>query len=103
MTPKPTSMVLSLGLAAWVGGCGTSSHIAKEADRGYAHPQLESMLELKPDHPVHTIVLPHDEPVFRRILAVKSLSPRAWCATRPDTSRCSRRFPARRGKARSPR
>jgi mono/diheme cytochrome c family protein len=64
MTPKPTSMVLSLGLAAWVGGCGTSSHIAKEADRGIALPQLESVIELKPDNPVHTIVLPHDEPVF---------------------------------------
>ena len=64
MTPNPTSMILSLGLAAWVGACGTSSRIAKDADRGIAHPQLESMLELKRDNPVRAIVLPHDEPVF---------------------------------------
>jgi hypothetical protein len=63
MTPKRTSVVLSLGLAALVGGCGTSSHVAKETD-GVAHTQVESMLELKPDSPVHTIVMPHDEPVF---------------------------------------
>ena len=64
MTPKPTSVVLTLGLAAWVGGCGTSSHIAKEADRSIAHAQLASLLESMPDNPVHTIVMPHDEPVF---------------------------------------
>jgi mono/diheme cytochrome c family protein len=64
MMLKPTSTVLSLGLAAWVGGCGTSSPIAKEADRGIAHAQLASVLELKPDNPFHTIVMPHDEPIL---------------------------------------
>jgi mono/diheme cytochrome c family protein len=64
MTPKPKSVVFSLGLAALLGGCGTSSHIGKEADRAIAHAQVESMPEFKPDSPVHTIVMPHDEPVF---------------------------------------
>ena len=64
MTPKPKSVVLSLGLAAWVGGCGTSLHVANESDRGVAHAHVESMPEANRDSPVHTIVMPHDEPVF---------------------------------------
>ena len=54
MTPRIKSVVLSLGLAALVAGCGHSSNISKEPERGSA----------KPDNPVHTIVMPHYEPVF---------------------------------------
>jgi mono/diheme cytochrome c family protein len=64
MAPKRKSVVLSLGLAALVGGCGTSSHVATEANRGVAHAHAESMPEVKPDNPVHTIAMPHDEPAF---------------------------------------
>ena len=64
MTPKTKSVVLALGLAASVVGCGHPSHIAKEADHGTADLRMESMLNSKPDSPVHTIVMPHDEPVF---------------------------------------
>ena len=64
MTPKTKSVVLSLGLAALVAGCGHPSNISKEADYGIANARMESMLDSKADSPVHTIVMPHDEPVF---------------------------------------
>ena len=67
MTPKTKSVVLSLGLAALVAGCGHPSNISKETDHGIAKvkmEKMESMLDSKPDSPVHTIVMPHDEPVF---------------------------------------
>jgi mono/diheme cytochrome c family protein len=64
MTPKIKSVVLSLGLAALVAGCGHPSNITKEADHGLASARMEPMLDSKADSPVHTIVMPHDEPVF---------------------------------------
>src|SRR5216683_3479293 len=64
MTPKTKSMVLSLGLAALVAGCGHPSNISKEADHVIANARMESMFDSKADSPVHTIVMPHDEPVF---------------------------------------
>ena len=73
MTPKTTSsrtksVILSLGLATLVAGCGHPSHISKDADHGIANAKMESRSDLKPDSradsPVHTIVMPHDEPVF---------------------------------------
>ena len=64
MTPKLKSVVLSLGLAALLAGCGHSSNINKESERGNANGKMDSMLDSKPDNPVHTIVLPHYEPVF---------------------------------------
>jgi mono/diheme cytochrome c family protein len=64
MSPKTKSVVLSLGLAALVAGCGHPSNISKEADHGIANAKMESMLDLEADSPVHTIVMPHDEPVF---------------------------------------
>ena len=64
MTPKTKSVVLSLGLAALVAGCGRPSNISKEPEHGIANAKMESMLDVKPDSPVHTIVMPHDEPVF---------------------------------------
>lgn len=63
MTPRTKSVVLSLGLAALVAGCGRPSNISKEADHRMANARMESMLDSKPDSPVHTIVMPHDEPV----------------------------------------
>jgi mono/diheme cytochrome c family protein len=57
-------MVFALGLAALVAGCGHSSHITKEADHGTADLRMESMIDSKTDNPVHTIVMPHDEPEF---------------------------------------
>jgi mono/diheme cytochrome c family protein len=64
MIPKTKSVVLSLGLAALVVGCGSPSNISKETGHGVANSTMESMLDSKPDSPVHTIVMPHDEPVF---------------------------------------
>jgi mono/diheme cytochrome c family protein len=64
MSPRTKSVILSLGLAALVAGCGHPSNISKETDRGVANARMESMLDSKADSPVHTIVMPHDEPVF---------------------------------------
>jgi len=64
MTPRIKSVFLSLGLAALVAGCGRPSNISKEPEHGIANGKMESMLDAKPDHPVHTIVMPHDEPLF---------------------------------------
>ena len=64
MTPRIKSVVLSLGLAALVAGCGSSSNISSEADHRIANAKMELMRDSKPDSPVHTIVMPHDEPVF---------------------------------------
>ena len=57
-------MVFALGLTALVAGCGHSSHITKETDHGTADLRMESMIDSKTDNPVHTIVMPHDEPEF---------------------------------------
>jgi mono/diheme cytochrome c family protein len=64
MTPITKTVVLSLGLAALVAGCGHPSNISKESDHGIASAKMESMLDSKADSPVHTIVMPHDEPAF---------------------------------------
>src|SRR6266550_5918045 len=64
MTAKTKSVFLLLGLAALVTGCGHPSNISQEADHGIANAKIKSMLDSKADSPVHTIVLPHDEPVF---------------------------------------
>jgi mono/diheme cytochrome c family protein len=64
MTPKTKSVVLSLGLAALFGGCRHPSNISKEGDHGIANAKTELMVDSKADSPVHTIVMPHDEPVF---------------------------------------
>jgi len=68
MSSRTKSVILSLGLAALVAGCGHPSHISKDADHGIANAKMESRSDLKPDSradsPVHTIVMPHDEPVF---------------------------------------
>src|SRR6267143_2684001 len=64
MTPRIKSVFLSLGLAALVAGCGRPSNISKEPEHGIANGKMESMLDAKPDHPVHTIVMTHDEPLF---------------------------------------
>ena len=64
MIPKTEIMVFALGLAALAAGCGHSSHLTKEADHGTADLRMESMVDSKTDNPVHTIVMPHDEPEF---------------------------------------
>jgi len=64
VTPKIKSVVLLLGLAALLAGCGHSSNINKESERGNANEKMESTMDSKPDNLVHTIVLPHYEPVF---------------------------------------
>jgi hypothetical protein len=64
MTPRAKTVVLSLVLAALVVGCGRPSKSYKEASHGIVHAEMASELDSKPDGPVHSIVMPHDEPVF---------------------------------------
>ena len=63
MIPKTKSLVLSLGLAALLATCGHRSS-SKEQDHDVANGKMESMLHSRLDSPIHTIVMPHDEPVF---------------------------------------
>src|SRR5258708_23406154 len=53
-----------MGLAGLGAGCGHPEKIAKEQEHGMENGKMESMLDSKPGSPVHTIVMPHDEPVF---------------------------------------
>ena len=63
MTFKTQNALLSLGLAALLAGCGHPSS-SKEQDHGIANDKIELMLHSRSDSAVHTIVMPHDEPVF---------------------------------------
>jgi hypothetical protein len=64
MTPRIKSVVLLVGIAALMAGCGRSSNISKEPEHGIANGKMDSMRDSTPDSPVHTIVMPHDEPLF---------------------------------------
>ena len=64
MTKKTKTLALALGLGVLVAGCGHPSNISKETAHGMANARMESMIDSKADNPVHTVVMPHDEPVF---------------------------------------
>jgi len=64
MGPNKKSTVLALGLTALIAGCGRLSNVSKEPNHDIAYATMESMVDAKPDNPVHTIVMPHDEPMF---------------------------------------
>jgi mono/diheme cytochrome c family protein len=64
MSLRINSLVLCLGLIALLAGCGRPSNVSKEANSALTTASMQSMLDAKPDNPVHTIVMPHDEPEF---------------------------------------
>jgi mono/diheme cytochrome c family protein len=64
MTLQTKSVVLALGLAALVTACGYIPNNSREADRRIGDGKMEPMVDSTTDSPVHTIVMPHDEPVF---------------------------------------
>jgi mono/diheme cytochrome c family protein len=64
MRLKANILVLSLGLVALLGSCGRPANISQQADHGIARATMYSMLDANAESQVHTIVLPHDEPVF---------------------------------------
>ena len=63
MRNKTPGVIQSVGLAAFFIGCGTASNNAGETqhDRPVA---VQSMRNLLPSDSVHTIILPHDEPLL---------------------------------------
>src|SRR5438552_18068639 len=64
MTAKTKGVVFSLGLAALLVSCGRPTNTSKEAGQGIPNARMELMRDAKTDSPVHTIVMPHDEPAF---------------------------------------
>jgi mono/diheme cytochrome c family protein len=66
MTTKTTTATVLLHvLAALAAGCGHTQDISQEeTGRGGASIKMKSTPISNADTPVHTIVLPHDEPVF---------------------------------------
>src|ERR1700739_253220 len=63
MSSRTKSLILLLGLASFAASCSQSSNIPQEADRGI-NARIASMPDANPSNPVHSIVLPHDEPLF---------------------------------------
>ena len=61
MNPRTRTLVLLLGLVALATSCGQSSNISQQANRGI-NARMGSMPDA--NNPLHTIVLPHDEPMF---------------------------------------
>jgi mono/diheme cytochrome c family protein len=64
MPTKANILVLTLGLVTLLGGCGDSANTSQQPNHGIARAKMESMVDANLDSPVHTIVMPHDEPVF---------------------------------------
>ncbi len=63
MTRKTHSGVLALALAALLTSCGYPSSV-KRQDHFASDGTIEPMLHSLTNSPVHTIVMPHDEPSF---------------------------------------
>src|SRR6267378_2120538 len=57
-------IVLSMGLEELVVGCGNWSRTSGEANHGIALAGSAPIRSPQPQNPVHTIALPHDEPLL---------------------------------------
>src|SRR5713101_7002376 len=64
MVLRKKSTVLALGLAALIAGCGRPSNVSKEPEHDMTNATMELMPDSRSDNPIHTIVMPHDEPMF---------------------------------------
>ena len=64
MLPKMKLVLISLGLVALLAGCGRASNVSKEPEHGMTTGKMESMPDSNQLELVHTIVMPHDEPLF---------------------------------------
>jgi sulfite dehydrogenase (cytochrome) subunit B len=63
MSSRTKSLILLLGLASFAASCGQSSDIPQEADRD-SSARMVAMSDANASNLVHSIVLPHDEPLF---------------------------------------
>jgi mono/diheme cytochrome c family protein len=64
MVPRTKNVFLLLALVALAAGCGVGPSTPNESEHGGADGKTQSTPNSMPDDPVHTIVMPHDEPVF---------------------------------------
>lgn len=64
MTLNTRRVVLSMGLAALIVGCGQRSRTSGEATHDIAPVDSAPIRSPQPQNPVHTIALPHDEPLL---------------------------------------
>ena len=64
MTRNTRRVVLSMGLTALAVGCGKRSGTPGEASHGFARAGSAPIRSPQPPSPVHTIALPHDEPLL---------------------------------------
>jgi mono/diheme cytochrome c family protein len=64
MVRKRRTVVLSMGLAAFVVGCGQRSTTSGEAKHGMARADSAPIRSPQPQNPVRTVTLPHDEPLL---------------------------------------
>jgi hypothetical protein len=64
MGRKVRKLVLSLGLVAWLGGCGRPADTSHHLDHGVTRQKMESILDSNTYSQIHSVVMPHDEPVF---------------------------------------
>jgi len=64
MTRKARRALLSMVFAALIAGCGESSGTSVEANHGMARADFKSARNSQADNPVHSITLPHDEPML---------------------------------------
>ena len=59
-----STVALSMGCAAIVVGCGRPPRTSGEANHGIARVDAAPIRSPQPQNPVHTIALPHDEPLL---------------------------------------
>jgi mono/diheme cytochrome c family protein len=64
MRHKARNLGLSIGFAMFVTGCGKAANGPREMNHNSEGATLEFAANSRPDSPVHTIVMPHDEPLF---------------------------------------
>src|SRR6266403_4918131 len=64
MTRNTRIVVLSMELVAFVVGCRQRSGTSGEAAHGVARVDSAPIRSPQPQNPVHTIALPHDEPLL---------------------------------------
>ena len=64
MAHKGMNIMLSLAVAIFIGACSKASSELQKRNHATAGAAHEFTDHSRPENPVHTIVMPHDEPLF---------------------------------------